>query len=244
LAGEGFGEAERAAFGDDEVGVVHEPVDGGGGEAFGHDRVEAGWVQVRGDGDGAAFVGGVDDPVEGFGGVLAGGKLADVIDHDQLAAADASDDAVDRRVDFGPADGEGERLEGEPADPHAGVDDGVGQGFDEVTFAGARRDSDRLQHLRRVLPCEVRVTAAVHPLFGRLLPATGFKRWEGELLLVVVLPDGSPGTIRVDVTDVLGAAEVEVSASVLSVDGLRRLRQFVDALGSTRPSRGGARTGK
>ena len=72
--------------------MVQEPVDGGGGEAFGHDRVEAGGVEVGGDGDGAAFVGGVDDAVEGFGGVLAGGELADVVDHDELGAADAGDD--------------------------------------------------------------------------------------------------------------------------------------------------------
>ena len=85
LAGEGFGEADRVAVGDDDVGVVQEPVDGGGGEALGHDRVEAGGVEVGGDGDGAAFVGGVDEAVEGFGGVLAGGELADVVNDDEVA---------------------------------------------------------------------------------------------------------------------------------------------------------------
>ena len=49
---------------------------------------------------------------------------------------------VDGGVDLGSADGEGEALEGEPADPHAGVDDGVGEGFDEVALAGARRSGD------------------------------------------------------------------------------------------------------
>jgi hypothetical protein len=44
-----------------------------------------------------------------------------------------------------------------------------------------------------VLPAEVRVTAATHPLFGRLLWASGFKRLGGVLHLVVTLPDGSPG---------------------------------------------------
>jgi len=88
------------------------------------------------------------------------------------------------------------------------------------------------------------VTAPVHPLFGRLLSASGFKRWEGDLLLVVVLPDGSPGTIRADVTDVLGAAAVDVSTSVLSVEGVRRLRVLVDGVEPTRRSRRGARTRK
>jgi hypothetical protein len=46
----------RAAFGDDEMGMVHEPVDGRRGQALGHDRVEAGGMQVGGDGDAAPLV--------------------------------------------------------------------------------------------------------------------------------------------------------------------------------------------
>jgi hypothetical protein len=95
-----------------------------------------------------------------------------------------------------------------------------------------------------VLPCEVRVTSPVHPLFGRLLQATGFKRWDGALLLVVVLPDGSPGTIPVGVTDVLGPPTEGKSLSVLSVDGVRRLRHLVGALPSPRQSRRAPRTRK
>ena len=64
---------------------------GGGGQALGHDRVEAGGVEVGGDGDGASFVGGVDEAVERFGGVLAGGQLADVVNDDEVASADAGD---------------------------------------------------------------------------------------------------------------------------------------------------------
>jgi hypothetical protein len=41
LAGEGLGEAVRVAFGQDQVGVVEQPVDGGGGQGLGHDGVEA-----------------------------------------------------------------------------------------------------------------------------------------------------------------------------------------------------------
>jgi hypothetical protein len=41
LAGECFGEPVRVALGDDQVGVVEKPVDGGGGEGLGHDRIEA-----------------------------------------------------------------------------------------------------------------------------------------------------------------------------------------------------------
>jgi len=95
-----------------------------------------------------------------------------------------------------------------------------------------------------VLPCEVRVTSPMHPLVRAFVAGDGFKRWDGALLLVVVLPDGSPGTIRADVTDVLGASTVDVSASVLSVEGVRRLQRLVDVLGSLRPSRRSARTRK
>jgi hypothetical protein len=100
----------------------------------------------------------------------------------------------------------------------------------QVRLARAGRDSDRLQHLRRLLPCEVRVTSAVHPLFGRLVPATGFKRREGILLLAVILPDGSPGTIPADATNVLGEPATEAGTSVLSVEGVRRLQALISSL--------------
>ena len=100
----------------------------------------------------------------------------------------------------------------------------------EVGFAGARSEGDRLQQLRAVLPCEVRVQAETHPLFGRLLAAKSFKRWNGVLLLVIDLPDGSPGTIRCDATDVLGVVESGGLRSVLDGAGLRALHRLVEQL--------------
>jgi hypothetical protein len=99
-----------------------------------------------------------------------------------------------------------------------------------VGFAGARSDGERLQHLRSVLPCGVRVTASMHPLFGELLEASGFKRWDGVLLLVVALPDGSPGTIRADATDVFASDPVEPTCLVLDGAGLHGLRVLVAGL--------------
>jgi hypothetical protein len=84
--------------------------------------------------------------------------------------------------------------------------------------------------LRSVLPCSVRVTASTHPLFGELLEASGFKRWKGVLLLVVDLPDGSPGTIRADATDVFATEAVEPSRMVLDGEGLQALRALVATL--------------
>jgi len=78
----GLGEGDAVACGDDEVGVVEEPVDGGVGERFGHQLIEPGRMQVRGQGDAPFLVGGVHDPVEGFGGVGRNREQPDVVDAD------------------------------------------------------------------------------------------------------------------------------------------------------------------
>jgi hypothetical protein len=77
----------------------------------------------------------------------------------------------------------------------------------------------------------VRVTGPAHPLFGELLAASGFRRFAGVVHLVVELPDGSPGTIRADATDVLAAAEPLAAGTVLDAGGVRALRALVAALG-------------
>src|SRR5689334_8678632 len=105
-------------------------------------------------------------------------------------------------------------------DAVAGLAGSDSQSDGQVRLAGAWSEGDRLQQLRAVLPCEVQVVAETHPLFGRLLAAKSFKRWNGVLLLVIDLPDGSPGTIRCDATDVLGVVEPGLR-SVLDGAGLR-----------------------
>jgi hypothetical protein len=103
-----------------------------------------------------------------------------------------------------------------------------------MSLASARSDGDRLQQLRAVLPCDVRVIAESHPLFGHLLAARSFKRWNGVLLLVVELPDGSPGTIRADATDVFGGGGPQGAVSVLDAAGLRELHRLVWRLCASR----------
>jgi hypothetical protein len=85
---------------------------------------------------------------------------------------------------------------------------------------------DRLQQLRAVLPCEITVIDEAHPLLGERLRALSFRRRQGVLMLVVVLPDGTPGMVAAEATDVFGgdAAVVARLATTLSVDGVRRLR--------------------
>ena len=56
LAGEGFGQAVAVALGLDEVRMVHEPIDAGGRDGLGHDRVKAGRVNIAGHGDGTPFM--------------------------------------------------------------------------------------------------------------------------------------------------------------------------------------------
>jgi hypothetical protein len=99
-----------------------------------------------------------------------------------------------------------------------------------MSFAGAGSDGERLQHLRSVLPCSVRVTAAMHPLFGGLLACSGFRRWNGVLLLLVDLPDGSPGTVRADATDIFASAPMTPTELVLDGEGIHALRGLVVAL--------------
>jgi len=80
------------------------------------------------------------------------------------------------------------------------------------------------------LPCRVRVRAWTHPLFGELLACSAFKRWNGALLLVVELPDGSPGTVRADATDIFATAPVTPTKLVLDGEGIQALRGLVVAL--------------
>ena len=83
------------------------------------------------------------------------------------------------------------------------------------------------------------MTLGVHPLCGQVLRARSFRRLQGELMLAVVLPDGSVGTLAAAATDVFGAEErSEQAGTVLSVDGVRRLRALLAAKSRGSGSRG------
>ena len=90
----------------------------------------------------------------------------------------------------------------------------------------------------------MRITSPVHPLFGEVLQAKSFKRWRGNLFLVVMLPDGSPGTVAVSATDLLGDTVTDALSTVLTVEGVRHLRGLVGALKPARRSTSGPRTRK
>jgi hypothetical protein len=72
--------------------------------------------------------------------------------------------------------------------------------------------------------------SVTHPLSGRLVAARSFTRLNGVLLLVIELPDGSPGTIAAAATDVFGPVEAVGPAVVLDAAGWRRLRELAVSL--------------
>src|SRR5262249_31590916 len=154
-----------------------------------------------------------EDLEQQFGAALVEFHVAQFVDAQQVDAAVAGDGLGELLV-VGSFDELVDELGGQNvADPEPGHGGLGAQADEQVGFAGAGREGDRLQHLRAVLPCEVRVISATHPLSGRLVAARSFKRLQGELLLVIELPDGAPGTIAADRTDVLrpaGAAGVGV----------------------------------
>ena len=154
-----------------------------------------------------------------FGGERVGGLRGQGRVVGQGLPAEGGDDAV---VDVPDADGGVRQVDhGVAAAVQGGQCGAHGDGL-----AGADLAGDRLQQLRAVLPCEITVIDAAHPLCGERLRALSFRRRQGVLRLVVVLPDGTPGMVTADATDVFGDAGTVVPgvATTLSVEGVRRLR--------------------
>ena len=226
----GVAHSERLAVGDDDTGVMQEPVqDAGGGGVLAQKPAPLLEGPMGGYGQGAAFVGGGNKPEQQLGaGVIEWGE-PDLVDDHQVGAEQGVDDLAGGVVGQAAVEGVDEIGGGEVTHLVTGMHRGVAEPDQDVALAGTGSEGDRLQQLRAVLPCEVRVVAETHPLFGRLLAAKSFKRWNGVLLLVIDLPDGSPGTIRCDATDVLGVVEAGLR-SVLDAAGLRALRRLVDRL--------------
>jgi hypothetical protein len=87
------------------------------------------------------------------------------------------------------------------------------------------RVGDRLRGFDR-LPAEAEITNPRHPLAGQRVPVVEAHRCNGAVWLTVTLPDGYPARIPVDDTD-LGTARVAgPGTAVLSVAGIRRLREL------------------
>jgi hypothetical protein len=81
--------------------------------------------------------------------------------------------------------------------------------------------------LRPLLPEEVTVTAAAHPLCGERLAVEGRRRVGGVPCLIVRLPDGTPGTIEVQATSAAATASEPSAGVLLSAEGVRQLRRLL-----------------
>ena len=119
------------------MGVVQQPVDGCGGQGFGHELVKAGGVEVGTDRHGTLFVGGVDESVETFGGIGRHRQQAYVIDHDQFGAEDFADRFADGVVGAVPADQPAEVFQGEPGDVQSLFDGELPEGLKQECLSGA-----------------------------------------------------------------------------------------------------------
>ena len=239
-----LGGGSARSFSGPVAGSVHEDlvagVDQSVEQRLGDDRVREQAVPVlrrpvRGEDQRLAGDRAVADQLVEVVGVHGGVLTHREIIHDQHERLDVFADALPPGAVGMPAGEIGEHSGGF-REPHvaAATRDGVPKRLCHMGFPDTHSEGDRLQQLRAVLPCDVRVVAETHPLFGRLLAARSFKRWSGVLMLVVELPDGSPGTIRADATDVFGGGVAEGVAAVLDAAGLRELHRLTQRLFQSR----------
>jgi len=66
------------------------------------------------------------------------------------------------------------------------------------------------------------------------VPAAAAYRRRGAVWLTVTLPDGSPARLPVDDTDLGTAREAGPATGILSVAGIRRLRELAAGAGKER----------
>ena len=76
------------------------------------------------------------------------------------------------------------------------------------------------------LPAEVELTNPRHPLAGRWVPVMSAYRRNGGVWLMVMLPDGFPAPVGVGDTDLGGPCPAAAGTTILSVAGIRRLREL------------------
>ena len=113
------------------------------------------------------------------------------------------------------------------------------QGLVQVRLVAQDQEGDRLRRFRALLPCEVVVTALAHPLCGCRVRAYAFRHVDGVPHLKVELPDGMPGLVAADATDVFGAGPAAAGAGlVLDGAGLRHLLAVVTRLRGGDPAGG------
>ena len=171
------------------------------------------------------------DGVDGLaGGLPGGGVLPPAGDLDGLAGA-REVQAFDVRGLEGAGlqaavPGVAGRAAGRDLPPGQRLDPGMQQ-----RLVSLDQEGDRLRRFRALLPCEVVVTSLAHPLCGCRVRAYAFRHVDGVPHLKVELPDGMPGLVAADATDVFGSGPAAAGAGlVLDGAGLRHLRAVVTRL--------------
>ena len=84
------------------------------------------------------------------------------------------------------------------------------------------------------LPERVRIVWQDHQLYGTELPVHGWHRIHGEIHLLLTLPDGSRGYFPATGTALFDAQEPDQPAVIVTGDGIRQLRQLMEALQARR----------
>jgi hypothetical protein len=86
------------------------------------------------------------------------------------------------------------------------------------------------------LPAVVRVTLPEHRLYDCMLPVHGWHHLDGEIHLLVSLPDGSRGYFPAAWTAIWGRSDTERPHRLVSAESIQSLRALVEALDRRRPS--------
>jgi hypothetical protein len=108
-------------------------------------------------------------------------------------------------------------------------DRGIQADLGLVEAEAVLRGSHTLRGFDR-LPAEVELTNPRHPLAGRRVPVVSAYRRNGGVWLMVMLPDGFPAPVRVGDTDLGGPGVAATGTTILSVAGIRRLRELAAGL--------------
>ena len=106
---------------------------------------------------------------------------------------------------------------------------GVGAALEVVQAEAVLRGGHTLRGFDR-LPAEAEITNPRHPLAGQRVPVLSGYRRNGGMWLTVMLPDGFPAAVRLDDTELGGGDAAVTGPAILSVAGVRRLRELAAAV--------------
>jgi len=87
------------------------------------------------------------------------------------------------------------------------------------------------------LPERVRIIWQGHQLYGAELPVHGWHRIQGEIHLLVTLPNGSRSYFPAAGTELFDAQQRVHTAVMLTPGAIRQLRQLIDVLRGRRRRR-------